>query len=267
MAGDIVACSSCGGEYYEPTDPLPGVRPEKAPPPVPKPTALSSPPAMQPNPPNPLQPPNPMAPANPAAQAPPGQPAHGNASSLSDDDFDSMLQTLSGEAGLPSSTAAGATPPPGAPSGMPPGAPPGMPPHTATGMPPHAPPGMPPNASTGMPPSAPPGMPPNTATATPPGTASGLQPVDAAAAVPSPPAQPAASAEPTDMVAALESRGLRAILVSWPPARPYQANMAFSVDLTREGANDMLLKIAFQIIKQRWPELGSTLNDYENLVN
>lgn len=32
LAGDRVACSKCGGEYFEPTDPLPGRLPEKAPP-------------------------------------------------------------------------------------------------------------------------------------------------------------------------------------------------------------------------------------------
>ncbi len=31
LAGDRVACSSCHGEYFEPTDPLPGVLPEKVP--------------------------------------------------------------------------------------------------------------------------------------------------------------------------------------------------------------------------------------------
>lgn len=31
LAGDRVQCSSCKGEYFEPTDPLPGVKPEKAP--------------------------------------------------------------------------------------------------------------------------------------------------------------------------------------------------------------------------------------------
>jgi len=30
LAGERVACSKCKGEYYEPTDPLPGRRPEKA---------------------------------------------------------------------------------------------------------------------------------------------------------------------------------------------------------------------------------------------
>ncbi len=81
------------------------------------------------------------------------------------------------------------------------------------------------------------------------------------------PAKPPAGLEPAEIVAALESRGLHSILVSWPPAKPYAANMAFSAGLAREGANDMLLKIAFQIIKQRWPELGSMLTDYENQVH
>jgi hypothetical protein len=31
LAGERVACSKCKGAYYEPTDPLPGVKPEKAP--------------------------------------------------------------------------------------------------------------------------------------------------------------------------------------------------------------------------------------------
>lgn len=31
MAGERVQCSKCGGEYFEPTDPLPGILPEKAP--------------------------------------------------------------------------------------------------------------------------------------------------------------------------------------------------------------------------------------------
>ena len=30
LAGERVACSKCRGEYYEPTDPLPGRRPQKA---------------------------------------------------------------------------------------------------------------------------------------------------------------------------------------------------------------------------------------------
>jgi hypothetical protein len=30
LAGERVACSKCKGEYYEPTDPLPGRRPQKA---------------------------------------------------------------------------------------------------------------------------------------------------------------------------------------------------------------------------------------------
>lgn len=30
LAGERVACSKCRGEYYEPTDPLPGMLPEKA---------------------------------------------------------------------------------------------------------------------------------------------------------------------------------------------------------------------------------------------
>ena len=32
LAGERVVCSKCGGAYYEPTDPLPGMRPEIAPP-------------------------------------------------------------------------------------------------------------------------------------------------------------------------------------------------------------------------------------------
>ncbi|MEQ8787081.1 MAG: hypothetical protein RIC55_12305 [Pirellulaceae bacterium] len=32
LAGDCVICSKCGGRYFEPTDPLPGVRPQIAPP-------------------------------------------------------------------------------------------------------------------------------------------------------------------------------------------------------------------------------------------
>lgn len=32
LAGDRVVCSKCKGEYFEPTDPLPGVKPQKAPP-------------------------------------------------------------------------------------------------------------------------------------------------------------------------------------------------------------------------------------------
>lgn len=31
LAGDRVICSKCRGAYYEPTDPLPGILPEKAP--------------------------------------------------------------------------------------------------------------------------------------------------------------------------------------------------------------------------------------------
>ena len=31
LAGERVACSKCRGAYYEPSDPLPGVKPEKAP--------------------------------------------------------------------------------------------------------------------------------------------------------------------------------------------------------------------------------------------
>jgi hypothetical protein len=32
LAGECVVCSKCGGRYYEPTDPLPGILPEIAPP-------------------------------------------------------------------------------------------------------------------------------------------------------------------------------------------------------------------------------------------
>lgn len=31
LAGERVTCSKCKGAYYEPTDPLPGIKPEKAP--------------------------------------------------------------------------------------------------------------------------------------------------------------------------------------------------------------------------------------------
>jgi len=156
---------------------------------------------------------------------------------LSDRDFDSMLQALSNEAGMPPSNTAG-TPPSHTPPAIPPSQPPATPQQPAPQQP------MPQQPA---PPAARQGIPTN-------------QPLAEAA-------RPAPAMEPTEMVAALESRGLQAILVSWPPAKPYAANMAFSVNLTREGANDMLLKIAFQIIKQRWPELGSMLTDYENQVN
>ena len=55
LSGERVACSKCGGKYYEPTDPLPGMLPEKAEPPdsspvsqpneptVPTPTAKATP--------------------------------------------------------------------------------------------------------------------------------------------------------------------------------------------------------------------------------
>ncbi len=44
-SGDRVACSKCHGEYFEPTDLVPGVRPEKAPPlePTPSPVAPATP--------------------------------------------------------------------------------------------------------------------------------------------------------------------------------------------------------------------------------
>jgi hypothetical protein len=170
LAGERVTCSKCGGQYFEPTDPLPGVKPQIAPPAVDEAergAPLSSP-------------------------APGGPHAHG---------------------GSPAAAAVN----------------PAVPVNPAISV-------------AGRSPSQP---------------AKG-------------PAQPPKGIEqlqPQEMVAELERRGLHALLIAWPPAAPLQAGLLFSSRLGREGADKMILEVAFQLISARWPELHQLLNNYRKQLN
>jgi hypothetical protein len=71
---------------------------------------------------------------------------------------------------------------------------------------------------------------------------------------------------PQEMVIELERRGLHALLIAWPPAAPEQAGLVYSPRLGREGADAMLLEVAFQLISARWPELHQLLMNYQKQI-
>lgn len=168
IAGDRVICSKCGGHYFEPTDPLPGIKPEIAPP----------------------------ADDSVVQDAPYSIPASGSSPNLA--------ASLPGNSSASSRTTSSAPAPVGA--------------STQSG------------AAPSVAPSA----------------AGGLQATD-----------------PQTMVNELERRGLQALMIAWPPASPEKAGLVFSPALGREGADKMLLEVAFQLIAARWPELRQLLANYE----
>jgi hypothetical protein len=179
LAGERVICSKCGGHYFEPTDPLPGVKPQIAPP----------------------------AADEAADSAPYSTPASGSSPNLAAALGPTSTSASPSRSPTPKSDSPASSPQPAKSSAA----------HAQSRA-----------ASAGV-------------------SSTGLR-----------------DAEPQAMLAELERRGMRALLIAWPMAAPQNAGLVVSPQLSREDADKMILDAAFQLIAAKWPELRQLLANYQN---
>ena len=73
----------------------------------------------------------------------------------------------------------------------------------------------------------------------------------------------AAHLVPQEIIARLEQQGILTVLITCPQGRPKDAEMAFSTQLGRAQADEIVLEIAMRLIGSKWPELQQLLANYQ----